>query len=59
MSVRVMVILAAIVVLLPLVLMLAFNRTDEADSRGRRISRRWRVRTRNSPPALREDPPPP
>lgn len=59
MSVRVMVILTAIVVLLPLVLMFAFNRTDEADSRGRRISRRWRVRTRNSPPALREDPPPP
>ena len=45
MSVRVMVILTAIVVLLPLVLMFAFNRTDQADSRGRRISRRWRAKT--------------
>ena len=45
MSVRVMVVLTAIVVLLPLVLMVAFNRTNEADSRGRRISRRWRAKT--------------
>jgi hypothetical protein len=40
-----MVILAAVVVLLPVVLMVAFNRTNEADSSGRRISRRWRART--------------
>ena len=59
MSTTTMVILAAIVVALPVVLMFVFNRTDEADSRGRRISRRWRVRTRNSPPALREAAPPP
>ncbi len=26
---------------LPLVLMVLFNGTDEADSRGRRISRKW------------------
>ena len=45
MSVTAMWIIAAIVILLPVVLMFAFNRTDEADSRGRRISRRWRVRT--------------
>ena len=44
MSVVTMAVITAVVVLLPLVLMLAFNRTDEADSRGRRISRRWRVR---------------
>jgi hypothetical protein len=52
MSVWAMVIITAVVVLLPVVLMFAFNATDQADSRGRRISRRWRVRTRNSPPAL-------
>ena len=40
-----MVVITAVVVLLPVVLMVAFNRTDEADSRGRRISRRWRVRS--------------
>lgn len=45
MSTWVMVVITAVVVLLPVVLMFAFNRTDEADSRGRRISRRWRVRT--------------
>jgi hypothetical protein len=28
-------------VTLPFVLMLAFNRDNEADSRGRRLSRRW------------------
>jgi hypothetical protein len=39
-----MLIITAVVVLLPVVLMFAFNRTDEADSRGRRISRRWRAR---------------
>lgn len=45
MSVWAMVIIATVVIVLPVVLMFAFNRTDEADSRGRRISRRWRVRT--------------
>ncbi len=44
MSIVTMVIIAAVVVLLPVVLMVAFNGTDEADSRGRRISRRWRAR---------------
>lgn len=44
MSVRVMVILTAVIVLLPPVLMVLFNRTNEADSRGRRISRRWRAK---------------
>ena len=44
MSIWAMVIIAAVVLLLPVVLMLAFNGTDEADSRGRRISRRWRAR---------------
>ena len=41
-----MAIIAAVVVALPVVLMLAFNGTNEADSRGRRISRRWRARVR-------------
>ena len=40
-----MAIIAAAVVLLPVVLMLSFNGTNEADSRGRRISRRWRSKT--------------
>ena len=40
-----MAIIAAVVILLPVVLMLAFNGTNEADSRGRRISRRWRSKT--------------
>lgn len=44
MSTWTMVIIAAVVVALPVVLMFAFNRTDESDSRGRRISRRWRGR---------------
>jgi cytochrome c-type biogenesis protein CcmH/NrfF len=30
-----------VVVLLPFALMFGFNRGDRADSRGRRISRRW------------------
>jgi hypothetical protein len=30
-------------VALPLVLMVAFNRSELADSRGRRLSRRWRA----------------
>ena len=42
MSIATMVIIAAVVVLLPVALMFAFNGTNEADSRGRRISRRWR-----------------
>ena len=33
--------IATVVVVLPFVLMFAFNGTDEADARGRRISRRW------------------
>lgn len=45
MSVWTMAILTAVVVLLPVLLMVVFNRSDEADSRGRRISRRWRVRS--------------
>ena len=40
-----MAIIAAVVVFLPVVLMLAFNGTNEADSQGRRISRRWRSKT--------------
>ena len=40
-----MAIIAAVVVALPVVLMLAFNGTNEADSQGRRISRRWRSKT--------------
>ena len=39
-----MAIIAAVVVALPVVLMLAFNGTNESDSRGRRLSRRWRAR---------------
>ena len=45
MSVAWMIGIGAVVVLLPVVLMFAFNRTDEADSRGRRVSRRWRAST--------------
>jgi hypothetical protein len=36
-----MVITAAIVVVLPVVLMVLFNGDGEADARGRRLSRRW------------------
>ena len=43
MSVWTMVIITLVVVLIPVVLMLALNGVDEADSRGRRISRRWRT----------------
>ena len=39
-----MIVIAAVVVALPVVLMLSFNGTNESDSRGRRISRRWRAR---------------
>ena len=45
MSVLTMAIIAAVVIALPIVLMFAFNGTNQADSRGRRISRRWRART--------------
>ena len=41
MSTTLMLVLAAATVLLPLVLMVAFNKGDEADAHGRRISRRW------------------
>ena len=41
MSVTAMIVLAAAVVVLPFVLMLAFNGLSQADARGRRISRRW------------------
>ena len=41
MSTMLMIVLAAATVLLPLVLMVAFNKANEADARGRRISRRW------------------
>ena len=41
MSTTLMLVLSAIVVLLPILLMIAFNKGDEADARGRRISRRW------------------
>jgi hypothetical protein len=34
-------VLAVALFVLPLVLMVAFNGDDRADSRGRRISRRW------------------
>lgn len=46
MTVWLMVLVAAVVLLLPLVLMWIFQGSDVADSRGRRISRRWFVRRR-------------
>jgi hypothetical protein len=36
-----MLVVAAIVALLPIVLMIAFNGDDIADSRGRRVFHRW------------------
>lgn len=42
MSPWLMVALTVVFALLPFVLMVAFNGSDEADSRGNRISRRWR-----------------
>ena len=36
-----MVVIAVVVVLLPLILMIAFNRDNVADSRGRRVFTRW------------------
>ena len=46
MTLWVMVLVAAVVLLLPLALMVIFHGSDLADSRGRRISRRWFVRRR-------------
>ena len=45
MSATTMGILAAVIVALPILLMFAFNGRNEADSRGRRISRTWRTKT--------------
>lgn len=42
--------IAIAVVLLPFVLMVAFNGTHEADSRGRRIRRAWAGRDLRPPP---------
>ena len=39
-----MIVITVTVLLLPVVLMFMFNGRNEADSRGRRISRRWRAR---------------
>lgn len=36
-----MAVVALVVVLLPIVLMVAFNRDNVADSRGRRVFRTW------------------
>lgn len=44
MSVTTMIVLTVIIVALPLVLMFWFNGRNEADSSGRRISRRWRAK---------------
>lgn len=41
MPVWIMWVLAAVLVVLPFALAYAFNGDDRADSRGRRISRRW------------------
>ena len=43
MSAWTMVIITVAVVAIPVVLMVALNGSNEADSRGRRISRRWRI----------------
>lgn len=37
-------VLAAVIVLLPFVLMVVFNGRDRADARGRRIDAAWRTR---------------
>ena len=39
-----MIVITVIVLLLPVALMFMFNGRNEADSRGRRVSRRWRAR---------------
>ena len=44
MTLWVMWLVAAVVLLLPVALMIIFNGGDVADSRGRRISNRWRRR---------------
>lgn len=44
MTVWVMWLVAAVVLLLPVALMVIFHGQDVADSRGRRISTRWRRR---------------
>jgi len=46
MTVWVMWLVAAVVLLLPVALMMIFHGQDVADSRGRRISTRWRRRRR-------------
>jgi hypothetical protein len=38
--------IAVIVLLLPVALMVVFHREDIADSRGRRVTSRWRYRRR-------------
>ena len=37
-----MIVAAAVIVALPVVLMIAFNDGDRADSRGRRVNHNWR-----------------
>jgi hypothetical protein len=39
-----MLVVAAVIVLLPFVLMVAFNGRNRADARGRRLNDAWRVR---------------
>ena len=56
MSAWTMVIIAGVVVALPVVLMLSFNGTNESDSRGRRLSHRWRARVRRSDMAANRGP---
>jgi hypothetical protein len=46
MSALTMAIIATAIILLPVVLMFAFNGTNQSDSRGQRISRRWRARAK-------------
>ena len=45
MTVWVMWLVAVIVLLLPVALMIIFHGEDVADSRGRRVSHRWRSRS--------------
>jgi hypothetical protein len=46
MTVWVMWLVAVIVLLLPVALMMVFHGEDVADSRGRRVTNRWRFRRR-------------
>jgi hypothetical protein len=39
-----MIVTAGVILVLPFVLMVLFNRADRADSRGRRIDHTWRTR---------------